>query len=213
MNQLDIDLDQMGTPNAGSNALGIAGFITSVLGLLTGGCLSPIGLLISFVALFRAPRGFAIAGTIIGFIGSLGFIILGLVLGAALLLFTAVGVAGIATVASAGGIDGLNTVARFKDVAGAVVEHREETGSFPASLDQLSGSGLSSDRITDPWGTPIEYTLVSEGAGFALTSAGPDGAFATGDDYSITFDGNTVRVILNGQEHDLDGLADILNAR
>ena len=83
----------------------------------------------------------------------------------------------------------------------------------PASLDQLSGSGLSSDRIIDPWGTPIEYTLVSEGAGFALTSAGPDGALATSDDYSITFDGNTVRVILNGQEHDLDGLADILNGR
>ncbi len=213
MAQLDIDLDQMGKPEIGSNALGIAGFITSVLGLLTGGCLSPIGLLLSFIALFRAPRGFAIAGTIIGFIGSLGFIILGFVLGAVVLLLTAVGIAGIATVAQAGGLDGLNTVARFKEVGEAVVDHREYTGAFPASLDQLQPGELSSYEITDPWGTPIEYTLVNDGAGFALTSAGPDRALATSDDYSFTFDGNTIRVILNGEEHEIEGLGQIIKNR
>src|SRR4051794_20572043 len=60
---------------APTNGLGIAGFVVSLVGLiLTGGILCPIGLLLSLFALFRRPRGFAIAGFIIGIIGSLALI-------------------------------------------------------------------------------------------------------------------------------------------
>ena len=55
----------------GSNGLGLAGFILSVIGLLLG-ILHPIalislliGFILSFIGLFRKPREFAIAGFII----------------------------------------------------------------------------------------------------------------------------------------------------
>src|SRR6056297_1203570 len=54
-----------------SNTLGTAGFVTSLVGWVTCGVLCPIGLLLSVIALFKAPRGMAIAGTIIGGLGSL----------------------------------------------------------------------------------------------------------------------------------------------
>lgn len=53
-----------------SNTIGTAGFITSIVGLLTCGCLSPLGLLFSLLGLLSRPRGFAFAGTILGVIGS-----------------------------------------------------------------------------------------------------------------------------------------------
>ena len=54
-----------------TNGLGTAGFVTSLVGLfLTCGILSPIGLLFSAAALFKAPRGMAIAGFVLGAIGS-----------------------------------------------------------------------------------------------------------------------------------------------
>ena len=45
-----------------TNGLGLAGFIVSLVGICSGGVLSPIGLVLSIVGLFREPRGFAIAG-------------------------------------------------------------------------------------------------------------------------------------------------------
>src|SRR5215210_2130737 len=46
-----------------SNTLGIVGFVLAF-------CLPPIGLILSLAALARRPRGFAIAGVIIGLLGS-----------------------------------------------------------------------------------------------------------------------------------------------
>src|SRR6185503_10603697 len=66
-----------------SNNLGLAGFVTSLLGLLSCGVLSPIGLLLSLIGLTKRPRGFAIAGTILGLIGSVFLAVagVGIVLG------------------------------------------------------------------------------------------------------------------------------------
>lgn len=52
------------------NTLGLVGFIVSLASLLTCGFAAPIGVILSFIALFKAPRGFAIAGTIIGVVFS-----------------------------------------------------------------------------------------------------------------------------------------------
>lgn len=55
----------------GSNGLGIAGFILALLALflgwipILGWILWALGLLFSFIGLFKAPRGFAIAGFIL----------------------------------------------------------------------------------------------------------------------------------------------------
>ena len=58
-----------------SNGLGTAGFVLALIGLFLGWV--PVlgwicwflGAIFSVVGLFKAPRGFAIAGTIISFIG------------------------------------------------------------------------------------------------------------------------------------------------
>ena len=54
-----------------SNSLGISGFVVSLAGVVvTFGFLCPIGLILSLIALRKEPRGFAVAGTIIGLLGS-----------------------------------------------------------------------------------------------------------------------------------------------
>lgn len=61
-----------------SNGLGVAGFVTSLVGLLlTCGLLCPLGFIFSLVALRKQPRGMAIAGAVIGGLGSLWFAIWG----------------------------------------------------------------------------------------------------------------------------------------
>src|SRR5688572_25362426 len=60
------------------NGLGIAGFITSLVGWISCGVLSPIGLILSLIALGKQPRGFAIAGAIIGALGSLFLAVVGI---------------------------------------------------------------------------------------------------------------------------------------
>lgn len=54
-----------------SNGLGVAGFVISLIGLLLcGGFLCPLGLLLSFIAMFKEPRGMAVAGFLIGLLGT-----------------------------------------------------------------------------------------------------------------------------------------------
>ena len=63
---------------APSNGLGVAGFVTSLVSLLfLCGFLSPVSLLMSVIALFKKPRGFAIAGTIISSIQVLLILLIG----------------------------------------------------------------------------------------------------------------------------------------
>lgn len=58
-----------------TNGIGIAGFIISLIGLFVswipffGWCIWLVGLILSFIGLFKAPRGLAIAGMVISFIG------------------------------------------------------------------------------------------------------------------------------------------------
>ncbi len=54
-----------------SNGMGIAGFVCSLVGLVAcAGVLCPIGLILSAIGMQREPRGLAIAGLIIGIVGS-----------------------------------------------------------------------------------------------------------------------------------------------
>ena len=67
------------------NTIGLVGFIVSLVSLITCGVLAPVGLLLSVIGLFKAPRGFAIAGTILGVIFSLFGALVGFGLVAAVL--------------------------------------------------------------------------------------------------------------------------------
>ena len=74
---------------APSNSIGLAGFILSLVGFVTCGCLSPVGLFFSLIGMLSAPRGFAFVGTILGVLGSwwlwaFGFVMVAGVLGVSL---------------------------------------------------------------------------------------------------------------------------------
>ena len=53
------------------NGLGLASFIVSIIGLVSAGILSPVGAVMGLIAIRREPRGFAIAGLVIGLVGSI----------------------------------------------------------------------------------------------------------------------------------------------
>lgn len=77
----------------GENSLGTAGFICSLLGLIIScGILSPVGLVMSLIALKKQPRGLATAGVVLGIIGSL-WLIAALVFGLFAVILGALGIA------------------------------------------------------------------------------------------------------------------------
>ncbi len=160
-----------------TNGLGLAGFIVSLVGLLSCGLLSPIGLIMSFVALFKRPRGFALAGLVLGLVGS-AWVIIAIVFG----LFAVV-LAGVGIKAAAVMMEADRAQAQLHKVHDAIVAYERDAGRLPSTLDLLPGV-LPGD-LADPWGTTIRYQP-GEGASFTLTSDGPDRKGGTPDD--IAFD-------------------------
>jgi hypothetical protein len=167
-----------------TNTLGIAGFICSLVGLImTGGLLCPIGLLLSLIALGRQPRGFAIAGVVLGLVGSCGAIIIGLLFITALAgAAAAVGIAAMpiaqqATLSS----DMINTAA-------AIQTYEQQNRYLPAELGVL---GLDDATLRDPWGNAYQYHLLEEPPGFDLVSYGPDGLPGGDDEVRFSEIGDT----------------------
>jgi hypothetical protein len=164
-----------------TNGLGIAGFITSLVGIVSCGLLAPVGLILSLFALVKRPRGFAIAGTVIGAIGcvvlvawSLGFVLAMIGVGA-----------GVKEVANH-----VQTYTTARDVAAQIEAKRGTDRSLPPDADADAIAGAT----TDAWGTPYRYEAGGAAGGYALLSAGRDRQFETGDDVRMTADELTVRV-------------------
>lgn len=164
MTQFDNQYSNMGHDDYAeprrSNPLGVVGFVLSLLCVT-----SPIGLLLSLIALTKAPRGFAIAGTIIG------------------LFFSSI----IGLLAYGGVVYGTFVVDYMQislDLERLRVEAREYAGENqapPASLDDLGW-----DEKSDPWGHEYVFTSNAETMIWELRSVGPDGVADTGDD--LVFD-------------------------
>jgi hypothetical protein len=142
-----------------TNGLGIAGFIVSLVGVFT--CvLSPVGLILSLVGLRKHPRGFAIAGSIIGGIGTL--------------------ILGIFAVALLGNPEALGMVKTVFPLSKAqmiIEEHRQANDALPSEEE---GNRLI-EHLEDGWGNPLRYEL--DGEYYDIRSAGPDGEFGTDDDF------------------------------
>ncbi len=154
-----------------SNGLGLAGFIVSLVGLLTLGCLSPVGLVLSLVAVFRRPRGFAVAGLVLGCIG-----------------LTVGGVIGTKFVYS--WIELAPAISDGGDIAAELPKYRSShAGAFPPSLDDLPGLPVSAK--VDEWKQLYHYRVCPEGW-VELTSDGEDGIAGTGDDFRVRIDGSRV---------------------
>jgi len=161
------------------NGLGIAGFICSLIGVVSCGLLSPIGLILSIVAMFREPRGFAIAGLVLGLIGSFWALIMTLVV-------ASIGFAVIAAVFATGfSLKPLEAWADGAQITEAVIQHINQHGDAPDALTDLTG--LASDTLIDPWGNSYRFEVIDGGARLRLISDGPDGLPDTEDDLTLEF--------------------------
>ena len=176
-------------PAEQSNGLAIAGFVCSLLGLFTGFLLSPIGLILSLVALGRpGGRGFAVAGVVIGLLGSCGAIVavlLVVLLGAGAVL-AAVGL-GIAMIALAEP-EKVELTSDMFNIAIAAKLYEDEQGVLPADLGLLK---MRESVRSDPWGNPYEYHFIDQDPGFEIISWGKDGESGTEDDVYLTKLGET----------------------
>ena len=166
-----------GEPAPESNALGLAGFIISLVGLCSGGVLSPIGLILSLVAMFRRPRGFAIAGFVLGLLGSIWVALVMIVIGFAVVAAVVAGL-----IAGAGPLEA--TMDAFQ-IRSAVSEYQDANdGAWPATVDDLTS--LDADTLQDHWGRPYRVEL-NPGAGqVQIFSDGPDGQPDTDDDIHVS---------------------------
>ncbi len=173
------EFDNAGVPAQQTNGMAIAGFVCSLVGLVSGGhLLSPIGLILSLVALRReGGRGWAIAGIILGFLGLCGWLIAFVVAGAAILTFLGIGAAVVAFALSEP--ERIELTADVGLMTAAIEAHRDVTGALPADLDALD---LGAPFLTDPWGNPYRYILLPDRAGYKIMTNGPDGALDTADD-------------------------------
>lgn len=165
-----------------TNTLGVAGFICSLVGLFTGGhVLSPVGLVLSLIALGRQPRGFAIAGLILGLVGTCGWLVVFIAIGGLVLAFIALAL-GI-------GLFALNDPEKAEitlemgSIAAAVEKERDDTGYLPAAITSL---GLDQGALEDPWGNPYIYTFLADEPGYDIVSHGKDGTAGTSDDIKLS---------------------------
>lgn len=143
----------------GSNPLGIVGFVLSILCVT-----SPIGLLVSILALFKAPRGFAIAGVVIGALFS---VVVGVFAWGAYVFWP--------YVADTGEI-----MTDFQTLEREVESYRSSNNDqLPTALDQLTFDN------SDPWGNPYVFSVDQEENTWQISSTGPDGQEGTEDDLTI----------------------------
>jgi len=160
-----------------ANNLGLAGFITSILGLVSCGVLSPVGLLLSLIGLTKRPRGFAIAGTVIGVIGTVFLALMGVGI--------VLGILGIGA-----GVKALKEYASTHEQAMklyAELEQRQAQGGAGAgtgastapTLDATTANALAA-KYNDGWGTPLRAEVAA--GVFTIVSAGRDKSFDTQDD-------------------------------
>ncbi|MEO0484246.1 MAG: DUF4190 domain-containing protein [Planctomycetota bacterium] len=176
--------DDLNTPIAESqsNTLGLVGFIVSIVGLITGGCLAPIGLVLSIIAVFKQPRGFAIAGIVISLVGLLLFVVILLPIIGLILL------AGVAIAAVTEAID---------DFTGPLNNYYDTNGAYPATLDEV---GIDLSVLDEAYGGGWQYNRAPDGQSFTIVGPGPDGQLDTEDDFTIAVDRTRYTGTVGGQQ-------------
>jgi hypothetical protein len=174
----------MPTPARQRNGLGLFGFLVAFVGLfIPTGIVCILGLMLSLVAVGRAPRGLAATGVVLGLIGTIFW----LVVSVAVVLAGLVAAIG-AVVFSAGAFvlvqpEVVEITSDMVNVTLAAREHQRNAGETPSDLHDL---GLGVATMTDPWGNGYRFEAVEHEPGFDVTSAGRDGAFDTDDDVALS---------------------------
>ncbi len=172
-------------PMKEGNGLGVAGFFIAAIGLLIPtGLVALLGLLVSLVALGKAPRGFAGMGVLVGLVGTaIWMAITGIAIVAAL----AIGVGAVLFTSAAFVLmqpEIIEVTSDMVNVTIAAVEYEDKNGELPEGLDSLA---LSVSMTTDPWGNPYRYVITTDDElGFDVVSSGSDGIMGTDDDMALS---------------------------
>jgi hypothetical protein len=170
------------------NGLGVAGFFIAGIGLfIPTGIIALLGLLVSLVALGKAPRGFAGMGVIIGLFGTVVWIA---ITGVAILGAVAIGVSAVLAGAAAFILmqpEIIEVTSDMVNVTIAALEYEDKNDALPDNLDAMD---LSLSTRTDPWGNPYRYMIVEDEPGFDVVSSGSDGIMGTDDDLVLSQIGN-----------------------
>lgn len=155
-----------------SNALGLTGFVLSLGGLIVcAGALCPVGLIVSLLGLRKEPRGFAIAGAVIGAAGT----ILAAGLGYGIYRMVQSGT-GFWNMFPHQSMTSQTMFSASFDIDNYHTQHN-------ALPDEATGSALVGAYM-DEWNTPLKYKPTQgSSTDYEMISAGPDQQFATGDDY------------------------------
>ncbi len=166
------------------NGLGVVGFLIALVGLfIPTGLVALLGLLISLVALGRAPRAFAGLGVIIGLFGTAIWLAL-----MVLAVFGMLAVGAVAVVFAAGAFiltqpEIIEVTSDMLNTTIVVAEYEKEHDELPGDVSAL---GLGVSTQIDPWGNAYQYTLVDAEPGFDIVSSGGDGEFGTDDDMALS---------------------------
>lgn len=152
------------------NTIGLIGLVVSVLGIITCGLLSPLGLVISLVALVKPPRALAIAGVVLGAIGTVVFFWFGV---AAML-----NVFDLSNVREGVEVERRDGAQSFAEQTAVVIRnwHAEQGVLPPVDVGQQLLSGRQ-----DAWARTLRYALLDADR-FEIRSSGPDQLFGTDDD-------------------------------
>lgn len=157
-----------------SNSLGLAGFIVSLAGWITCGMLCPVGLILSLCALGKRPRGFAIAGVILGLPGVLFFFLFGFGI-----VFTMLGIGAAAGMAAA--IAGQQV--KLAQAQGVIRAEYQQTSSLP---DETGAQALFAAELG--WEPDEVRYIRNSDISFTLVEPGRDETFDTQDDLTQTWD-------------------------
>ncbi|WP_432797188.1 hypothetical protein [Poriferisphaera sp. WC338] len=155
-----------------SNSLGTVGFVLSLLGWVIGGLLCPIGFIISLIALKGNPKGLAVAGAIIGGIGSLLGLLVVVVFGGFILAILGLGAAAVA----------LSDTIEITRANMTITDVYEETGALP---DAAAGAMILTESGLDL--SEYKYEVTGQST-YTITDAGFDGNFGTEDDFVRDYD-------------------------
>jgi len=170
------------------NGLGVAGFFIAGIGLfIPTGIIALLGLLVSLVALGKAPRGFAGMGVLIGLFGTVVWLA---ITGVAVLGAVAIGVSAVLAGAAAFILlqpEIIEVTSDMVNVTIAALEYEDTHNALPDDLEVLD---LSLSTRTDPWGNPYRYMIVEDEPGFDVVSSGSDGIMGTDDDLALSQIGN-----------------------
>jgi len=156
-------------PPKPENAVGLTGFIVSLVGLFLCGIPSVIGLIISAVGLRKEPKGFALAGLLISLVGLLELVVF------AFLVFSTYRLAN----EGVGALQEFAVTAQLNREAKLIGEAWEDLDRIPT---QEEGEDLLAGK-RDINGNSIVYE--TDGSSFSLRTAGRDGELLTEDDVVV----------------------------